>query len=204
MQTAFRQQDGGQIADAVAFPLILVVGQITDRHPFAIDPARDPLARFIVAFVRLMVLCAMLPAVIGDFMIVPLRDHRPHLVQTLQIGIGTVALIAQAIVHERQDLIARPDRPARQSFCSGWVFANLIFVEIIAQMHDQVQIVARAGGGIGVEPAEGQVGTAEHAHTKFGGFSIGQRARASLRGGAAIRGNEAVIIPAAGLQPVDH
>ena len=71
-QPGFGAEQRGEGADVIGFPRL-----VRNRHPFAIRLDRRRLARQPIALVRLMVLRAALPAVVGGFVIVPLDDHRP-------------------------------------------------------------------------------------------------------------------------------
>jgi len=105
----------------------------------------------------------ILIGVVGKFMIVPHRDHRQHLVQPLQVGILAIGRIAQPIIGKPNDFRGRANHSPGQSLLLRWIGSDRIFIYIIAGMHHQVQLAILGGVGIGVEIAEWQVGTADHA-----------------------------------------
>jgi len=111
----------------------------------------------------LMIFGAVPPAVIGRLMIVPHHDHREAAMEALQVGIGAIGGVAQPIVGQGDDLAGRFDQAAGQRLRRGRVFSALIFVEIVAEVEHEVEIVAPGGMGVGVEPAEGQVRAGEDA-----------------------------------------
>ena len=83
--------------------------------------------------------------------------------KALQVRIGPIGGVAQPIVGQGDDLAGRFDQAAGQRLRRGRIFAALIFVEIVAEVEHQVEIVAPGGMGVGVEPAEGQVRAGEDA-----------------------------------------
>ena len=66
-----RAKQGGKVAN-----IILAPGRIGDGQPFMTGLECGRLAHRIIAFVGLVVLRAVLPAVVRDFVIVDLRNHR--------------------------------------------------------------------------------------------------------------------------------
>jgi len=78
--------------------------------------------------------------------------------------------------------------------------AAIIFVEIVAAMDDQVDIVARGGMAIGVEIAKGQVGAGKETDAEAGYVPLRQGAGAADPADPAIGGDEAVEIPLARLK----
>src|SRR3546814_5830569 len=79
----------------------------------------------------------------------------------------------------------------------------LIFIKIVADMRDEVDVIPRRGVGIGVEPAERQVRTGKERDGEGARRSSGKRAGAAGDRCRPVGGDEAVEIPAAGLEPVD-
>src|SRR3546814_12140432 len=70
-------------------------------------------------------------------------------------------------------------------------------------MRDEVDVIPRRGVGIGVEPAERQVRTGKERDDEGARRSSGKRAGAAGDRCRPVGGDEAVEIPAAGLEPVD-
>ena len=109
----------------------------------------------------------------------------------------------QPVVGDRHGLLAGLDQPTRQRQSRVRVRADRVFVEVVADVHDQVEIAASARVRIGVEPAEGQVGAGKEADAEAGDFAYRQGARAPHRAHGAIRCDEPVEVPAARLEPRD-
>src|SRR3546814_1856202 len=70
-------------------------------------------------------------------------------------------------------------------------------------MRDEFAFIPRRGVGIGVEPAERQVRTGKERYGEGARRSSGKRAGAAGDRCRPVGGDEAVEIPAAGLEPVD-
>jgi len=102
-----------------------------------------------------MVLRPTDPAVIGDFVIVPDTDERCTRVRRLHIGIGLHLRMAPAIVVELHDLVRRIGQPVQFATDVRAITLRAIFVDIVAKVHDRVEL--RQGGhvGIGVEQPAG-------------------------------------------------
>ena len=66
-------------------------------------------------------------------------------VQGLQVGVALVLGVALAVVGQRHHLACGLGR------AHAAVLAGAVFVEVIAQVHDQVQVGARGDAGVGVE-----------------------------------------------------
>ncbi len=113
-----------------------------------------------------MILCAALPRIVGIFMVVGLGEHREGLVDALQIGVGAITRIAQAIVGEHDRLVPWLDHASGQCLAERGISADRIFVEIVADMDDEVDILALRGVRIGVEISEGQVGAGKQRQCK--------------------------------------
>jgi len=192
-------EQGGEVADLVSRPTL--VGY---RHPFAVHAFRSGLADAPVALgVGLVVLGAADPGVVGDLVVIPLHDGRVGLVQSLQVRVEAVGGMPQTVVGDRYGLLAGLDQPTRQRQSRVRVRADRVFVEVVADVHDQVEIAASARVRIGVEPAEGQVGAGKEADAEAGDFAHRQGARAPHRAHGAIRCDEPVEVPAARLEPRD-
>ena len=195
----FRTEDGRQRTD-----LETVIHRIGDGHPFTIDLLRGRLAHRPFAFlVGLMILRAILIGVIGQFMIVPLGDHREGGVQRLKIRVEPVGGVAQAIVGQRHHLVRRFDDPAGNGVFQTGIMTAIIFIEIVAAMDDQVDIVAHGGMAIGVEEAKGHVGAGEEADAEARHITLRQGAGAADPADRAIRRDEPIEIPLAGLKASD-
>ena len=150
-----------------------------------------------------MILRAILIGVIGQFMIVPLGDHREGGVQGLKIRVEPVGGVAQAIVGQRHHLVRRFDDPARNGVFQTGIMTAIIFIEIVAAMDDQIDIVAHGGMAIGVEEAKGHVGAGEEADAEARHITLRQRAGAADPADRAIRRDEPIEIPLAGLKTSD-
>ena len=203
------QGDGGERAYLIAAPWFASAAfrtrrqPVADRHPFAIGTRRRSLAQRPVALVRLVVLRAVHPGIVGELMIVPLRDHRHDLVQPLERGVGAIAGIAQAIVGEHDGLARRQIIAAGNRRAPRRILARRIFVDIVAQMHGEVDVVARGGVGIGVEPAEAEVGAGKDGEAETRDLAHRQGAGATRAAHRPVWRDEAIEIPAIGTEPVD-
>ena len=71
---------------------------------------RRPRGRRVALGARRVVLGAAGPGVVGDLVVVPDRDHRVRGVQRLQVGVGLVLAVPDAVVGERDDLVRRAVR----------------------------------------------------------------------------------------------
>ncbi len=192
----FGTEDGGQRTD-----LETVIHRVGNGHPFAIDLLRRRLAHGPFAFlVGLMIFRAVPIGVVRQFMIVPLGNHREGGVQRLKIGIEPVRGVAQAIIGQRHHLVRRFDDAAGHRLLQAGIMAAIIFVEIVAAMDDQVDIVPRGGMAIGVEIAKGQVGAGKETDAEAGYVPLRQGAGAADPADPAIGGDEAVEIPLARLK----
>ncbi len=160
--------------------LILAPARVGDGHPFAMRALGRRFARAPFALAFIVIFGAAFPDVVRELMIVPLRDHREQLVQPLQIGIAAIGGIAQAVIGERDNLLRRLDIAAGQRVLQRRIVADLIFVQIIADVRDEVDVVPRRGMGIGVEPAERQVRAGEKRDREGAGRASGQRAGAPV------------------------
>ena len=79
-----------------------------------------------------MVLGAALPRIIGAFMIVGVWNDGEVRVQRLQLRVGAIACIAQAIIRQRQDFIRR-EYPCCK-FRAAIVPSTAIFLDIVAHV----------------------------------------------------------------------
>jgi hypothetical protein len=163
-----------QVRDPVVLPRF-----VRDRQPLAIGADRGALADLPVALrVGLVILRAAVPAVVGGLVVVPHHHHREALVEPLEIGVGPVGGVPQPIIGQAHHLGRRLDHPAGERSVRARIAAALIFVEIIAQVDHQVDVLARGGMGVGVEPAERQVGAGEDAEREaLGGAGLAVRQR---------------------------
>jgi hypothetical protein len=122
-------------------------------------------------------------------------------VQPLQVRIGTIARVTQPVIGERDDLGLGEDQTAGNGLLQRGISAARVFVDVIAEVDHQVDVLSRGGMAIGVEVAERQVRAAEHAELELAHGPVGQRARAASRRGLPGRVEEAVEVPAARGEP---
>ncbi|MNN36553.1 hypothetical protein D3C81_1504540 [compost metagenome] len=129
-----------------------------------------------------MVLRAAFPAVVGDFVVVPQRHHRCHLVQFLQVCVGAITGQAHAVVEQRHHLVI----VCRQDIALGnpilrFVGPDAVLIDVVADVQPQIHVVAFGGVCVGVEPTDGQVGAGEQAEFEAGHLADRQGTRAANR-----------------------
>ena len=185
-----------KVADWIFLPRLF-----TDGQPFAPYLHRGVASCAPVAFVNAMVLRAAFPTVIGGFMIVGIDDHREVRVQRLQLRVRTIAGIAQTVIRKRQDFIRREH--ACGKFRAAIISATAIFIDIIAHVQHEINIVARGGMAISVEFTEAQIGAREYRDVEFRRLAHGQRLGTTNRRNAAIGRDEAEPMPFAGRKIID-
>ena len=151
-----------------------------------------------------MILGATNPGIVGQLVIIPLRDHRIALVQLLQIRIEAIRRVAQPIVSKRNHLVRRFDHATCEGLANRGVSADRIFVKIIADVHDEIEIVALAGMRICVEPTERQIGAGKQANAEFVDRSCRQGARTTDDTTSAIRRDEAIVVPTSRCETFDY
>jgi len=149
-----------------------------------------------------MVLRAILIGIVGEFMVVPHRDHRQYLVQALQIRILAIGRIAETIIGKLNDLGGRTYHPSGQGLVFRRIGSHRIFINIVAGVDHQVERIILRRMGISVEISERQVGAADHPDSELGGFSLRQGPGAADRRPGAIGRNEAIEIPAVRVETV--
>ena len=99
--------------------------------------------------------------IVGDLVIVPDRNHRIELVQTLEIGIGTIGGEPLAVPGQGHRLVHR-QQAIGQALLGAGIFAALVLIVIVAEVNREVEVPRLAGVAIGVEPAEAIVGAGKH------------------------------------------
>ncbi len=146
---------------------------------------------------------AVAPGVVGGLVVVLHGDHRQAAVKLSKVGIGAVAGVALAVFGEVHDLAGRGEvaQGGHAGLCIGP--GERGFVDVVAGVDGKVDVVARGGMGVGVEPARCSVGAGEHRDAERCGVAIGQCACAASVGDLTIWCDEAIVQPAAGGQVVD-
>ena len=76
----------------------------------------------------------------------------------LKVRVRTILRIAQTIVRQRDDFFRRLWDPTNGLAPFSRIFAGAIFVNVIANMENQIDIAATGNGLIGVEPTCWEVG----------------------------------------------
>ena len=113
--------------------------------------------------------------VVGDFVVVPDHDPREHRVGFLQVRIPLVQRMARAILRQRPHL-RLPERPHQ-------VLAPGSFVDVVAQVNDEIRFVRQQMAVGGIEPVlmvlAGGDGEAQSGNA---GLLVRQGARAADRG----------------------
>mmetsp|Transcript_10044 Transcript_10044/g.40916 ORF Transcript_10044/g.40916 Transcript_10044/m.40916 type:complete len:571 (+) Transcript_10044:803-2515(+) len=192
----FQHQQVGEVAVGEAAVVVTPVVHVdrAHRHPLVIGLQGRGDAGVPVAFGgRLVVLGAALPAVVGGFVVVPDRDQRMLAVHGLGVGVALVLGVALAVVGQRDDLVGRLGRAHIA------VLAGAVFVDVVAQVHDQVEVGPRRDAPVGIEIAVGVVGAADDREAQAGHIRGRQRLGAADRAGRTL-GAELVVVGRAGLQ----
>ena len=158
-----------QIADLIFAPARTAIFHVADRHPFAVDPLGNPFARFPVTLTAIVIFRAIFIGIIGKFMIIPHRDHRQDLMDALKVGITAIGGVAQTIVGQLDHFVRRLDHPSRQHLFLRRISSHRIFIKIVAGMDHQIEFPILGRMGIGIEIAEGQIGTTDHTDGEFPG-----------------------------------
>ncbi len=117
----------------------------------------------------------------------------------LQIGIAAIQSVAQAIVVQRHDLVRRHDVALARELGIG-VHAEFVFVQVVAEMQHEVQVVALGDARVGVEVAVRIVRARSEGETQAIDAADGQRARAADRRLHAAR-LELIVVSEAGIEP---
>src|SRR3546814_4255934 len=81
--------------------------RVVDRHPLMMRALGRGFANAPIALAFNMIFGAALPDVVGELMVVPLRDHRKQRVEALEVGVGAIGGVAQPIVGEAHHLARR-------------------------------------------------------------------------------------------------
>ena len=149
---------------------------------------------------RLMVLRTTGPGVVGEFMIVPDGYRREQLMQPLQVGITPVGRIAAAVIFEAVDFAGRIEQSPRQLVLGFGIPPLRIFIDVIAEVEDQVDVIAGRRMGIGIEPASWQIGAGKHRDLVPVQFPDRQGFGPANVGARQVRGGKAVEIPASRIE----
>ena len=128
-----------------------------------------------------VVLGAARPRVVGDLVVVPDGDDRRGRVQGLQVRVGLVTGVPDAVVGEGDDLVGRRVRP--YDLVAGAVLAGAVLVDVVAEVQPRVQVAARGQMAVGGEVAALPVGAGDHAEAQAGGGGVGGRGGAGAGGG---------------------
>ena len=172
------------------------------RHPLVIGLKGCGTAQFEIAFIGLMVLGAVLPGVVGDFMVVPHRNHRHGCMQGLQIRVRLVLGMALAVVGQHQQFIGRVGHPSQRGGIGRGIAIRGVLVDVIAQVNGGVQVGALGGFGIDVEVAGRVVRAGKHRQLDLACTACGQGLRLADRR-LLIDDAEAIEISGCGAELVD-
>ena len=85
-----------------------------------------------------MVLSATVPIIVGDLVVIPGHNPRLCAVSFLQVRIGTVRGVAQAVVSERNNLVSRLVVTNR---ALAGVATGLVLVDVVTDTHNDVDAV---------------------------------------------------------------
>ena len=155
----------------------LVVGLQRDRHPGAPQTFGA----------RRVVLRAIRPRVVRGLVVIPDRDQRMLAVHRLRVRIALVLRVPRAVVGERDDLDRRLGR------AGAAVLRGAVFVDVVAEVHHQVEVGAGGDAGIGVEVAVGMVAAAHYREAQGADRPERQGLRAADRALLPARGELVVV-----------
>ena len=119
----------------------------------------------------------------------------------LQLRVRAIAGIAQAIIRQRQNFACR-ENPGGE-FGPDIVTTPAIFINIIAHVQHEINVVARGSVAIGIKFSKAQIGAGEDGNVELGSLADGQGLCAANGGDAAIGRDEAEPIKFAGLQAIN-
>ncbi len=130
-----------------------------------------------------MVLRATRPRVVRSLVVVPDHDPRHFCVQRLQVRVGLVLRVPDAVVGETHDLVSglvRPDAPAT----GDGELPGRVLVQIVAEVHHGVEIVACGEVAVGGEEAAFPVGARDDTEAQASDRSVvrGRGGRPAGRG----------------------
>ena len=120
-----------------------------------------------------MVARASAPRVVRRLVIVPDADERVLLMYRLEIGVETVVLVTSTVVVEREDLVCRIERAVHP------VLAVAILVDVVAQVHDEIEVGVFGDVPVHVEVPVRVIRAAHHAEAQARGFARRRRLRAA-------------------------
>ena len=170
-------------------------------QPFVPCLHRSPLPGGPGPFPLVVILCTIAPAVVGRLVVIPDHHHGMLTVQFLQIFVRAIEGVAFPVIGKGGDFPIRRMAPSEGG--SVAVFAVPIFVNVVAEVEYEVEVVAPGHRAIGIEVAEEPVGA--------GAVGNAQAIDARAREGAGPtqrrrfpRGDEAIIVGAPGRQAVDN
>ena len=160
-----------------------------DRHPLVVRTVRPLLPGEVVALLRLVVLRALAPLVVGDLVVVPGHDERVLRVQVLQVGVALVLRVPLPVVGQRDHLARRLVLADVDLVEAVAVLAGGVLVEVVAEVDHRVEVVALGQVPVGREPAGLQVGARDDAEPEVAGGGVVRRGGA----GAADPAGHAVV-----------
>ncbi len=169
-------------------------------HPLVVGLKGCRLARRKAAFGgALVVFGTGGPGVVGDFMVVPHGNHGCGGMQRLQIGIGLVLRVAHAVVGQCEDLGGGQRQAAQLLGVGRGITTARVLIQVVAQVHGGIEIIAARGFGIHVEVTRRVIGAREHGQLDLCHAARGQRAGARC-GRLSRVGLEAVVESRGGLE----
>lgn len=99
--------------------------------------------------------------IVGSFMIIPYGDEGKLLMQAHQHRIEFDGGIPQAVICQAYDFVVR------QLLTDGTYYTIFVFIDIIAQMEDRVDIIALPDGFIGIVITGWVIGTGNKGKAKL-------------------------------------
>ena len=131
----------GEIAETEAAVELAALGEgdSANRQPLQVSLDSGVAAGNVVAFgLRVVVLSATVPIIVGDLVVIPGHNPRLCAVSFLQVRIGAVGGVAQAVVSERNNLVSRLVVTNR---ALAGVATGLVLVDVVTDTHNDVDAV---------------------------------------------------------------
>lgn len=176
-EPALDQAQRGEIADLVDAVAIAQVFGLAAGRPVVPGAQGGGATRVPATLAFIVVLGAIAPGIVRRLVVVPAHDPGRCGVQRLQVGIGLVLGVASDVVRMGDDLVPRIRDPVQRLGIAGRVFAHRVFVDVVAEVENEVELVILGRLAIGVEMAGREVGAGKDPDPEGGDVALGQRAR---------------------------
>ncbi len=158
------QDDAGQLApiERAIEPHSIWI-RPANGHPIEIGLRRRRHSIGVRPFAALVVLRAGCGRVVGDLVIVPDRRDRLRRAQREEVGVRVILPVAAIIIVERDDLVIRIEGAAGERQFGSRVLVVPIFVNVVAGVQHEIDVLARGKMAVSVEIAEAVIGARNEA-----------------------------------------